>query len=206
MMDELYWDRNRNLYAVTPDRKEYSQFANALAVLAGMVQGQTAEDLVNRILQDSSLVQCTYYSRFYLHSAMNRVEAGDRYLDIPGEWGAMLARGLTTWAETPEDAEHTSRSDCHAWSAHPNFELFRTVLGIDSAAPGFSKVTVRPSLCRVNDVFGTIPHPKSEVSVRLARPHGRLTAEIVLPPGVTGVFEWQGTRRPLPSGKTRLEF
>jgi alpha-L-rhamnosidase len=49
----------------------------------------------------------------------------------------MLNRGLTTWAET---ADPTTRSDCHAWSASPNYELFRTVLGIDSAAPGFRRV------------------------------------------------------------------
>lgn len=205
-IQELYWDRDRMLYADTPDRKEYSQFANALAVLAGIVQGEKARDLVDRILQDKSLVQCTYYSRYYLHSAMNRVGAGDRYLDMLGEWDAMLARGLTTWAETPEDPEHTSRSDCHAWSAHPNIELFRTVLGIDSAAPGFSQVVVRPNLCNLNDVFGVIPHPKGEISVRLRRSNGRLAAEISLPAGVTGTFEWQGNRRPLPSGKTRIEI
>jgi hypothetical protein len=35
-------------------------------------------------------------------------------------------------------------SDCHAWGASPNYELFPTVLGIDSASPGFRRVVVRP--------------------------------------------------------------
>ena len=31
----LYWDAGRRLFADTPDRKQYSQHANVLAVLAG---------------------------------------------------------------------------------------------------------------------------------------------------------------------------
>jgi alpha-L-rhamnosidase len=205
-IQQLYWDPDRNLYADTPDRKDYSQFANALAVLAGVVRGPAARDLVDRILADKDIVQCTYYSRFYLYSAVNRVGSGDRYLDLLGEWDAMLARGLTTWAETPESPEHTSRSDCHAWSAHPNFELFRTVLGVDSASPGFSKVLIRPFLGTLKGASGTIPHPKGEISVRLAISGKELEAEISLPPGVTGSLEWGGASRPLPSGMTRTRI
>jgi alpha-L-rhamnosidase len=124
---QLYWDSSRRLFTDTPAMAEFSQLANSLAVLAHAIEGDDACELVNRLLSDSSLTQCTYYFRHYLHSAVNQVGEGDRYLDLLGEWDKMLALGLTTWAETPEP----SRSDCHAWSASPSYELFRTVLGID---------------------------------------------------------------------------
>jgi len=73
---------------------------------------------------------------------VNKAGEGDRYLGLLDPWRRMLARGLTTWAERDEP----SRSDCHAWGSSPNFELFHTVLGIDSAAPGFRRVSVRPFL------------------------------------------------------------
>ena len=60
------------------------------------------------------------YFRHYLHSAVNQVGEGDRYLDLLGEWDKMLARGLTTWAEKPEP----TRSDCHAVEREPELRGF----------------------------------------------------------------------------------
>ncbi len=199
---QIYWDSSRRLFADTPARKEFSQQANSLAVLARAIEGDDARALVNRLLSDSSLTQCTYYFRHYLHSAVNQVGEGDRYLDLLGEWDKMLALGLTTWAETPEP----SRSDCHAWSASPNYELFRTVLGIDSAAPGFNRVSIRPHLGKLTQASGSIPHPKGEIAVSLKLIGGKLNAEVSLPRDVAGEFVWRGARRPLKAGLNKLSF
>ena len=199
---QLYWDESRRFFADTPSKKEFSQQANSLAVLARVVEGDDARDLVNRMLADLSLTQCTYYFRHYLHSAVNQVGEGDRYLDLLDEWDKMLARGLTTWAETPEP----TRSDCHAWSSSPNFELFRTVLGIDSAAPGFKRVVIRPYPGKLARVSGSIPHPSGEIAVKLDRSSGKLEAEVSLPPNVTGEFIWNGERRALGPGTNKLSM
>jgi alpha-L-rhamnosidase len=196
----LYWDAGRKLFADTPDQREYSQQANALAVLAGVTEGAEANALIGRVAGDAALVQCSIYFRHYLHSAMNKAGAGDRYLDMLDPWRAMLARGLTTWAETADP----TRSDCHAWGASPNYELFRTVLGIDSAAPGFARVSIRPFLGKLTRVSGAIPHPKGEIAVTLTLDNGKLEAGVTLPAGVTGRFEWRGQTRDLHPGENRL--
>jgi hypothetical protein len=41
-------------------------------------------------------------------------------------WKMPPFMGLTTWAEQPEP----TRSDSHAWSAHPNFDFLTIVAGI----------------------------------------------------------------------------
>ncbi len=199
----LYWDAARKLYADTPRKKSYSQQTNVLAILADVTRGPAAAALMKKILTDKSLVQCTYFFRHYLHAALSLTGQGDRYLDLLGDWYAMLDRGLTTWAETPESAGNYSRSDCHAWSAHPNFGLFRNLLGIDSAAPGFKKVLIRPFLCNIKHVSGTIPHPKGEVSVQLSLRDGTLDAGVELPEGIEGELVWRSHRRRLPPGKSR---
>jgi alpha-L-rhamnosidase len=199
VVKEQYWDASRSLFSDTPDRKAFSQHANALAVLARVVEGEEARALVNRTLVEPSLTPCTLYFRHYLHSAVNQVGEGDRYLDLLGEWDKMLERGLTTWAEKPEP----TRSDCHAWSASPNYEIFRTILGIDSAAAGFKRVLIRPFLGKLMRTSGAIAHPAGELSVSLARQkNDRLSADVTLPAGVTGEFQWRGQRRALPSGKS----
>ena len=197
----LYWNEARRLFADTPERRQFSQHANVLAVLANVVTGEEARDLVARVVADPALTPCSYYFRHYLHAAVNQVGEGDRYLGLLGEWESMLARGLTTFAERYERPGDPSRSDCHAWSASPNFEIFRTVLGIDSAAPAFARVQVRPFLGRLDRAAGSIPHPKGEVAVRLERAGTALQVEVVLPPGVTGTFAWQRTRRDLAPGR-----
>jgi hypothetical protein len=197
---QLYWDAGRHLFADTPDKREYSQQTNALAVLAGVSEGAEARDLIERVSGDRSLVQCSIYFRHYLHSAMNKAGVGDRYLDMLGPWRTMLDRGLTTWAETADPA----RSDCHAWGASPNYELFRTVLGIDSAAPGFARVAIRPFLGKLTHVSGAIPHPKGEIAVTLTLDNGKLEAGVTLPAGVTGQFEWRGQTRDLHPGENHL--
>ncbi|HWR53341.1 MAG TPA: family 78 glycoside hydrolase catalytic domain [Bryobacteraceae bacterium] len=197
-----YWDADRRMYADTPSKKQFSQHAQALAVLAGLIEGEAARGLINRAADDKSITQCTIYFRHYLHSALTAAGAGDRYLDMLGEWRAQLGRGMTTWAEMPEP----SRSDCHAWGASPNYELFRTVLGIDSAAPGFTKVAVRPFLGKLEKVEGSIPHPQGEIAVRLARKGAGVEASVTLPASVTGEFIWDGQKRTLNPGRNVLTF
>jgi alpha-L-rhamnosidase len=199
---QLYWDSRRQLFADTPAKKEYSQQANSLAIVANVIEGDDAHALLHRVLTDSSLTQCSYYFRHYLHAAVNQVGEGDHYLDLLGEWDKMVASGLTTWAETPEP----TRSDCHAWSASPNYELFRTVLGIDSAAPGFKRVIVRPHPGQLTKISGSIPHPNGEIAVSFVHVNEKLEAEVSLPAGVTGEFVWRGARRPLKAGLNKLSW
>jgi alpha-L-rhamnosidase len=198
---DLYWDNGRGLFADRPARKEFSQHASALAVLAGVVTGSQAREVMERAVADQTISQATIYFRYYLHSAMREAGLGDRYLDMLGPWRWMLSQGLTTWAEWDRP---DVRSDCHAWGASPNIELFRTVLGIDSAAPGFAKVRIRPNLGQLPRVAGSIPHPRGEIRVQYELRSGRLYAHICLPGQVSGEIEWKGARQALHSGENHL--
>ena len=200
----LYWDAGRNLYADTPDKQQFSQHTNTMAVLADVITGTPARDLMLRTLNAPGLAQAALFFKFYMNLALVKVGEGDRYLDQLGDWRDMLARGLTTFAETIDRPHNSSRSDCHAWSASPNIEIFRTLLGVDSAAPGFSRVVVRPHLNKLKFVAGSVPHPRGTVEVRLEPQGAAMAANITLPPGVPGEFVWRGARRELAPGVNRF--
>jgi alpha-L-rhamnosidase len=197
-----YWDAGRQLYADTPAKKNFSQHANVLAILGGVVEGEAARALMGRLLSETDLVPCSIYFRHYVHAALNRTGEGDRLLDQLGPWRRMLALGLTTWAEQ----EDPSRSECHAWGSSPNFELLRTVLGVDSAAPGFRRVRIRPFLGRLTRVSGSVPHPRGEVVVSLRRDGDALEADIRLPEGVDGEVLWRGARSAVGPGQSKLRL
>jgi hypothetical protein len=194
------------LYADTPAKQQFSQHTNTMAVLGDVITGTPARDLMLRTLTAPRLAQGALFFKFYMNLALAKVGEGDSYLDRLGDWRDMLARGLTTFAETIDLPGSPSRSDCHAWSASPNIEIFRTLLGVDSAAPGFRRVVVRPQLNKLKSVSGSVPHPTGTVEVRLEPRGAGMAATITLPPGTPGEFEWRGARRELAPGGNRFSL
>jgi len=196
------WDDRRRLYADTPDRAIFSQHANVFAVLAGAVEGEAARDLMQRTVDDKSLIQVTTYFRFYLLRAMKAAGLGDQYLAGLGQWREMLARGLTTFAEKPDP----TRSDCHAWSASPVYELLATVAGIEPASAGFATVRIEPHLGHLREAAARMPHPRGEIAVTLRREGDGIQAGISLPDGVTGTFVWAGRSLSLHPGAQQVRL
>lgn len=192
-----YWDAGRGLLSDTRDRRNYSQHVNVLAVLLGVFEGDEAREVMERTLSDDGLTQTTIYFRYYLNMALKKAGLGDCLLDNMQVWDDQLKLGLTTWAEQPEP----SRSDCHAWGSSPNVEFLRTILGIDSDGPGFSRVLIEPSPGKLKEVSGSMPHPLGDIAVSYhVGKRGDLFAEITLPDGVEGTFRWKGKSYPLHGG------
>lgn len=196
------WDPARQLMADTPARNHFSQHANILAVLTDAIPPADQKQVMETVLRDPSLSQCSYYFRFYLFRAMKKAGLGDGYLEQLGPWRHMLDLGLTTWAEKPEP----TRSDCHAWSAHPNFDLLATVAGIESAAPGFAKVKIEPHLGQLTHLKATLPHPLGDITVAYERRGDKLAADVSLPNDLTGWFVWRGKKIALHGGAQHLAF
>ena len=191
------WDADRRLVADTPERKEFSQHANIMAVLAGALPEDRARELIVRVAGDANLTPATQYFQFYLLRAMKAAGEGDRYVSQLGPWRAMLAKGLTTFAERPDP----TRSDCHAWSASPTYELLATVCGVEPGSPGFKTVRIEPHLGLLQHVSGVVPHPAGEIRVDFRREGARLTGTITLPEGVTGEFIQAGQTLSLHAGR-----
>ena len=194
---KLCWDDKRGLLADTPNKTIFSQHANILAVLVDLVDPNEQQALMEKIISEKDLTQCTFYYRYYLVRALKKVGLGDRYVEMLQPWRDMLKIGLTTFAENPEP----TRSDCHAWSASPNYDLLATVCGIEPAEPGFKSVRIEPHLGSLTWVEGKMPHPLGQITVHLER-DGKtgIKGSITLPPGLTGKFFWNGKSADLKSG------
>src|SRR5205823_7086189 len=157
--------------------------------------------LMERVLADTTLTPASYYFSFYVLEALRKAGLGDRYIEQLAPWQNMLALGLTSAPENPEP----TRSDTHAWAAHPNYGLLATVLGVRPSSPGFRTVLIAPALGPLRRAEGRVPHPAGDVDVALTRVGARgLRAAVTLPAGVTGTFEWNGRRLPLHAGRQEL--
>ncbi|MDB5025610.1 MAG: Bacterial alpha-L-rhamnosidase [Mucilaginibacter sp.] len=193
-----YWDPVKKLYADTKEKTGFSQHVNSLAILTGMVGKADMPAVANGLLNNKSLTQCTVYFKYYLNQALVKAGLGNDYMSWLGIWRENIAMGLTTWAE--DSNVQTVRSDCHAWGASPNIEFYRTVLGIDSYAPGFKKIRIKPHLGMITKVSGEIPHPGGKVSVSYFLAGSRWKININLPQKTTGILVWKTKQYILKAG------
>ncbi len=212
-LNRLCWDGQHGVYADTPAKKSYSQQANVLAVWQDVAPRDERQKILERVLasRENQSVQLngstvppmsamSYYFRFYLARALEHAGLAGRYLDELTPWRGMLKLGLSTWAEQPEP----TRSDCHAWSASPNYDLLTVVAGIHPASPGFKTVRIEPHLGKLTHLDATMPHAGGEIRVGYQKQGNEWTARVELPSGLTGEFVWNGKSHPLHAGKQIL--
>ncbi len=200
---EKCWDEEKGLLADTPEQSSYSQHANILAILTGMLHQSENAELFKKILMDEDLIQTTLYFKFYLIQALQVANLADDYLSLLEPWKKMIKIGLTTFAETPEP----TRSDCHAWSASPNYHLLSVVCGIKPESPGFKTVTIEPHFGRLDFIDAKMPHYKGNIIIKLKRKREKgVEGIIILPEGLTGKFVWNGSETNLISGKQQLKL
>ena len=184
------WDPARGLLSDTPARKTFSQQGNALGVLEDAIPASRQVPALQKILKEPQITQCSFYFRFYLFKAMKKGGMADQYLEQLKPWREMVALGLTTWAENPEP----TRSDCHAWSSHPNFDLLATVAGIESDAPGFQRVLIQPHPGHLKEIRASFPHPQGELKVEYKAGGKEWLVKVLLPENLPGRFLWKGNR------------
>jgi alpha-L-rhamnosidase len=215
-ISKLCWSDKFQLLADTPEQIHFSQHANILGIWLDVIPRERQTEVLNKILSASEnvdgmnvfhpqgpvppMTMATCYFRFYLARAVEHVGMGDRYLQLLQPWHEMVNLGLTTWAESPEP----TRSDSHAWSAHPNFDLLTIVAGIHPDTAGFTTVRIEPHLGSLEQLAAAMPTVKGTVQVRYQRVATGLRAEVILPAGVSGKFLWNGSEKELHSGQQFL--
>ncbi|WP_299568833.1 alpha-L-rhamnosidase C-terminal domain-containing protein [uncultured Pedobacter sp.] len=185
---KLCYDATKGVLANTPLKNSYSQHASIMGVLANAIPEADEKVVLNRVLTDQTLSQATFYYRFYLTLALKKAGMADMYYSQLKPWREMLQNGLTTFAENPDP----TRSDCHAWSASPNYDFLATICGIMPDAAGFKKVLIKPSLGELTEVSGNLPHPQGMIKVEFKRVGDGLHGRIELPGELSGSFVWNG--------------
>jgi alpha-L-rhamnosidase len=197
------FDKAKMEMANTPQKNSFSQHASIWAILADAIPQKEQQLVMRKVLDDSSLSQATFYFRFYLTRALVKSGLGDLYYSQLTPWRNMLKMGLTTFAETPEP----TRSDCHGWSASPEYDFLSTICGIMPSRPGFKAVVITPHLGALQHVKASMPCPQGDIRADLQREGSRgVKAQINLPGNLAGKFIWQGKSILLHPGQQEIDL
>jgi len=210
------WSVQRGLLADTPDQKLFSQQANILGVLYDVIPKDQQQAVLRKLVSiepgttPDGVLSASYYFRFYLARALDHAGMADEYLDSIGPWRKLLPLHFSTWPEVPGN----TRSDSHAWSAHPIYDFLTLVAGIEPESPGFATVRIAPHLGALRELKATYPHPQGEIKVdylygEIESPQikgGRtFHADITLPGTLTGTFEFDGRSWPVRPGQNHID-
>jgi len=202
------WNSERGLFADNPDQKKFSQQGNILAVLYDAVPKDQQQAVLRQMLaiapgdiRPDGILSGSYYFRFYLARALEHAGMADEYLSSLDPWRKLLPLHFSTWPEIPGN----TRSDSHAWTSHPIYDLLTLVAGIEPASPGFATVRIAPHLGNLPSLAATYPHPEGTIEVEYHRQREALNATITLPGKLTGSFVSGNKIWPLKAGANRIQ-
>lgn len=196
----VFWDEKRGMIADDASHHSYSEHGQCLALLAGALNARQQRRVAQGLEAGRELVTASSYFAHYLFEAYVSTGRIDRFFERLAPWRLCVEEGMHTLPET----FGPTRSDCHAWSAHPLYHYLTGVLGIQPAECGFRSVSIRPQLGPLTEAAGELAHPLGTIRVAYQRQGKKLTAQIELPRGLHGTFSTGGKVRLLRSGKQTL--
>ncbi len=189
-VQSLCWDEQRQMYREGPAYSQFTQHAQAWAVLCGLGD----ERCLRAAATEKDVLPVTFSTANEWFRALEQVglykEYGKQSLQ---PWIDLIALDCKTCPETPVN----SRSENHAWSAQPMLELIRGVAGIRQEGVGWKKVIIAPCMFDLPDLRGTAATPMGDICFDFS-PSGYT---VTLPDSMTGVFHHpDGREIPLHSG------
>lgn len=177
---KFFWVPSRKLFADDTAQTKFSEHAQCMAILGGSVP--KGADIAKSLLDAPDLERATIYFSHYLFETFRKLRKPEAIYDRLGLWFDHEKLGLMTTIEAPEP----TRSDCHAWGAHPMFHAYATFAGIRPAAVGFSKVLIAPQLGPLKKIKASMVHPSGgTIEINITRdPAGKLRGSASVPEGV----------------------
>ena len=202
-----FWDADRGLFVDNPSAKTkcFSEHAQCLALLGDVLSEEESKALFEKLITEEDLKRCTVYFSYYLFDCYFKFGRGDMFLMRLDLWRDYVKKGLTTTQEAPDsgkNGQNESRSDCHAWGAHPIWFMQTGLAGIRSDAPFFAKVKIAPCPGGLKELHAKHPHPKGWITVDLKFDGDAVKGTVSTP--VPGVFEYAGRKVNLKNGVNSL--
>ncbi|WNR45303.1 alpha-L-rhamnosidase-related protein [Paenibacillus roseipurpureus] len=203
VVEQLFWNEERGLFADDTGHQHYSEHPQVLSILCESISPRRNGRLVPDMLKATDLMRTSIYFDHYTFEALASAGHSDALLTRLEPWFGMEASGLRT---TPEIFLDTTRSDCHAWGAHPIYHMYTNLLGIRPASMGFTSVGIRPQLGSLTCLHGKLPHPNGFIEAKVERQGSQWLVEVNLPRGLPGNLVWGNKRYPLREGRNEFSI
>jgi hypothetical protein len=194
---DKFWSEERGMIADTAAKNVFSEHAQCLALLTGILSKDREARAFQGLLEAKDLARTTVYFSHYLFETYLKYSRADLFLKRLDLWRGYVADGLKTPVEAPGVR---ARSDCHAWGAHPLYHLQTGIAGIKPTANGFTAVCIAPQPGGLNWISAVSPTPKGEIALDLRFENGGVSGKVVMPRNLPGEFKWKNVSHNLKDG------
>jgi hypothetical protein len=190
------FDPERGVYVDGEGVAHASLHANMFPLAFGLVPPEHVDSVVRHI--ESRGMACSVYGAQYLLEALYAAGEAEYALslmtsDSKRSWLNMLRVGATMTTEAWDELYKPNLTWNHAWGSAPANIVARKIAGIEPAAPGFTRIAIRPQLAGLEHGDFEMPTPRGAVRVAWRSVEDGLgfdvtvpantQAEIELPPG-----------------------
>jgi alpha-L-rhamnosidase len=181
--DRAFWVETEGLYATglsanDQGHRHRCEHSQVQAALCRSLPAARRERLATTLPEaDGRIDRTNLFFDFYTVQALARLGRHDRIWARLERYRAFAALGLFT---TPETAGAT-RSDCHAWSAHPRLDAVRLIAGLEPAGPGATAIRLDPVLGHLTRIETALPLPAGMVRLRIERTAGACQVDLDTP-------------------------
>ncbi len=193
------WDEKQEMFREGPKCKQFTFHAQAWAVLNDMLNKAEARKVLTNVMNDAHSLKCSFSTSYEWFRALEKAEMYAEMRNSLNEWIELLEMECTTCPETPRQA----RSDCHAWSALPMYEMIRTMAGVHPEGIGWESVNIRPQLLDLENIQGKACTPYGSIEFHYEKRGGKWHYLLKMPPKLNGTFSASKNRiEQLQGGKT----
>jgi hypothetical protein len=134
---EIFYDKEKQVYADNTDFDTYSYLANAAAILGRICDDK---ELLKNCYKLDKITTPAFFGQNLVFDAA--IKCGDLATaeKIMSDRKKMLVPGRTV---TPEGTP-IPRSECHVWTAMANYGLYQLYTGFKILEPGGTKIRITP--------------------------------------------------------------
>lgn len=153
------FDMKRGLYRDSAREGTYSVHTIVWSVLSGIEDEESADKMWAK-MYDEDLIKTSFSMNFFLFRALEKSGKTDQIFKNFDGWRNMIDMNCTTWREMPKAQ---LRSECHAWSSAPLYEISSNILGVKV---GFAKeIVIKPVTAGLEFAKGKVPTRYGIVSI-----------------------------------------
>lgn len=201
-MQKYFWQPEKGLFSDDSAGLHYSEHSQILALLAGLLPKVQEQQVFHSLISSRHLSRTTIYFSHYLLDVLGKFGAGEKFMNSLDYWTKLIDNGFKTTPERPEP----SRSDCHAWGAHPYYHFFASLAGIRPSGFGGREFIIRPLADGPENITGSVPLAQGNIEFNMNKFEGTLDAIIIIPETIKAQLIWNNEIINLKQGENRIKI
>lgn len=153
-INKHFWSAEHAMFADNTNKNSFSEHTQCFAILSGELTADQEIMLLKNALNNQSVSRSTIYFSHYLFECAYKLKQVNVIFErLNKDWFLLTDMGFKTTYESPLP----TRSDYHAWGAHPLYHYYASIIGARPVTLGSIELSINPMPGRLESFEASIP-------------------------------------------------